>query len=89
MFEFKVRPNAFVDYLLKKTNLKNDQQLANYFDIFPAVISKIRNHRMTVSANMILLVHEKLGVPVAEIRELINESERQKNETEKWYDTKR
>ena len=77
-FERKVMPNALVDHLLQKLNIKNDQQLANYFEVFPAVISKIRNHRMEVSANMILLIHEKIGMPVAEIRELINESKRQK-----------
>jgi len=71
--ERKVMPNALVDHLLQKLNIKNYQQLANYFEVFPAVISKIRNHKMKVAASMILLIHEKIGMPVAGIREFVNE----------------
>ena len=74
MEEKKLQPNALVDYLLKKLDLKNDRQLAEYFDVLPPVISKIRNRRMSVSANMILLIHEKLDIPVAEIRRLIDQT---------------
>lgn len=74
MEEKKLQPNALVDYLLKKLSLKNDRQLAEYFDVLPPVISKIRNRRMSVSANMILLIHEKLDIPVAEIRRLIDQT---------------
>jgi transcriptional regulator with XRE-family HTH domain len=74
MEEKKLQPNALVDYLLKKLGLKNDRQLAEYFDVLPPVISKIRNRRMSVSANMILLIHEKLDIPVAEIRRLIDQT---------------
>lgn len=74
MEEKKLQPNALVDYLLEKLSLKNDRQLAEYFDVLPPVISKIRNRRMSVSANMILLIHEKLDIPVAEIRRLIDQT---------------
>lgn len=74
MEEKKLQPNALVDYLLKKLGLKNDRQLAEYFDVLPPVISKIRNRRMSVSANMILLIHEKLDIPVPEIRRLIDQT---------------
>lgn len=74
MEEKKLQPNALVDYLLKKLGLKNDRQLAEYFDVLPPVISKIRNRRMSVSANMILLIHEKLDMPVPEIRRLIDQT---------------
>lgn len=74
MEEKKLQPNALVDYLLKKLSLKNDRQLAEYFDVLPPVISKIRNRRMSVSANMILLIHEKLDMPVPEIRRLIDQT---------------
>lgn len=78
--EYKVDPHALLDHLLDKLNIKNDLQLANYFDVFPSVISKIRNHRVEVSANIILLIHEKTDMPVAKIRELIDQSKRQNNE---------
>lgn len=88
LLESRIRPHTLIDYLLKKLNIKNDQQLANYFDVAPPVISKIRNFRMEVSANIILLIHEKTDMPVAQIRDLINQSKRQKNEAEKWNDAK-
>lgn len=76
-------PNALCDHLLKKLNLRHDQDLANYFDVHPPMISKVRNLTKEVSANFILLIHEKTDMPIAEIKDLINQSKRQKYENKK------
>jgi hypothetical protein len=76
-------PNALCDHLLKKLNLRHDQELANYFDVHPPMISKVRNLTKEVSANFILLIHEKTGIPIAEIKDLINLAKRQKHENKK------
>jgi len=68
--------HALLDYLLDHLNLKNDKQLANYFKYGPPVISKIRHRKMAISSSVILLIHEKLDIPVIEIRRLINESKK-------------
>ena len=73
-------PHALLDYLMSRLNLANDKKLANYFEMPPSVISKIRNRKNGVSANFILLVHEKLDIPVEEIRKLIDQSKRYENE---------
>jgi hypothetical protein len=69
--------HALLDHLTQMLKLKNDRQLSNYFEYRPPVFSKIRNRKMAISANVILLIHEKTDMPVAEIRRLIDESERQ------------
>lgn len=69
--------HALLDQLIETLELKNDAQLSKYFKFRPPVFSKIRNRKMAISANVILLIHEKTDMPVAEIRRLINESERQ------------
>lgn len=69
--------HALLDYLVDYIGLKNDAQLADYFEYRQAVISKIRNRRMAISSNVILIIHEKLDIPVVEIRRLINESEKE------------
>lgn len=74
----ELKENALLDHLMKKLGLKTNKQLADYFDIQQPVISKIRNRRMKVSNNFILLIHEKTDMPVAEIRKLIARSENER-----------
>jgi plasmid maintenance system antidote protein VapI len=73
-------PHVLLDHLMSKLNLKTDMQLANYFEMPPSVISKVRNRKNGVSANFILLIHEKLDIPVEEIRKLIDLSKRYEDE---------
>ena len=62
--------NPLLDYLLVKYDLKNDSALCRLLKIAPPMVSKIR-HGRTVSADLILTIHERLGMPVAEIRALL------------------
>lgn len=75
-----MRKHALLDHLTQKLGVKNDAQLSDYFEYRPTVFSKIRNRKMAISSNVILLIHEKTDMPVVEIRRLINESEREANE---------
>ena len=49
----------------------NDAAVAKYFKIQAPVISKIRNGKAKVNSDFILSIHEKLGIPVKEIREML------------------
>jgi hypothetical protein len=62
--------HSLLDFLLESRKLKNDAALCRLLDIQPPVISKVR-HGRPVSPELILRIHEKLGMPVAEIRALI------------------
>lgn len=57
-----------LDTLIEKYSLKNDAEIARRLEVAPPVISRIRNGRCVVSSDIILRIHEKLGMPVADIR---------------------
>lgn len=57
--------------LRKRLGFANDRILADWLEISPATMSKIRHGARQVSAEVILRVHEQLGISVADIRGLI------------------
>jgi len=60
-----------LDTLKELYSIKNDAQLSRTLDVPPPTISKIRSGKVRVSADMILKIHETLGMPVADIRALL------------------
>lgn len=67
-------PHALLDYLRDKYKLPNDAALARELNSSAPVLSRIRNGEKNIGATLILAIHEKLGMPVAEIRKLSRES---------------
>lgn len=63
--------NPLLDMLLVRNNLRNDAALGKMLDVRAAVLSKIRHNRIPVGATLVLTIHEKTGMPVAEIRALL------------------
>ena len=59
-----------LDALIERFKLKNDAALSRASGLSPAVICKLRHGKLPLSAQSILSIHEHLGVPVKEIREL-------------------
>ena len=57
------------DTLRTRYGIKSDMALADELDIQPSQISKLRGGKR-LTAGVILAIHEYLGVPVKEIREL-------------------
>ena len=64
---------ALFDHIMEKHNLKNDARLYEFFDkkISKPDISRYRHGKKKISAGHILVIHEKLGMPVAEIRSFL------------------
>ena len=60
-----------LDTLKEKYDLKNDAEISRRLDVAPPVISKIRHGKANISAEIILRIHENLGMPVADIRALM------------------
>jgi plasmid maintenance system antidote protein VapI len=60
-----------LDEVKQRYSIKNDAQLSRTLDVPPPTISKIRSGKVSVSADMILRIHECLGMPVADIRALL------------------
>ena len=61
-----------IDHLLKAYEIKTDAALAKHLGLKPSAISKIRSGMMSLTPTFILAAHEKLGIPVAQIRKIMN-----------------
>lgn len=61
-------PNALLDYVLKKYELKNDAELSRALEVMPPVVSKIRHGRQPISANILLRIHDFTQEPMDTLR---------------------
>jgi plasmid maintenance system antidote protein VapI len=64
-------PHPLLDTVLERMNLRNDACLARALALSPPSISKVRRGRVAVSAELVLRIHEVVGLPVAELRALL------------------
>lgn len=60
-----------LDELQKRFEIPNDRQLASKLGLSTPVISRIRTGKSGVSADVIIRIHEEMGLSIAEIKELI------------------
>jgi len=60
-----------LDKIKELYSIKNDAQLSRTLDVPPPTISKIRSGKVGVSSDMILRIHETLGMTVTDIRALL------------------
>lgn len=67
--------HTMLDFVIEVHKLKNDRGLARVLEVAQPTISKIRRRHLPMSSEIILRMHERLGMPVAEIRKLIAMSE--------------
>ena len=63
-------PNAVLDAIMEKLNLKNDAALSRALEVAPPVISKIRHRTLPIGATILLRMHEKSNIPIRELKEL-------------------
>lgn len=61
---------SIIDYLRTEYSIKTDRELAKELDLSTPVISRIRNSKCGVSADVIIRIHEKFNIPIAEIKSL-------------------
>jgi len=61
--------SKLLDVLRTRFGITSDAALARELDVAPSQISKLRGGA-TLGPSVILSIHEHLGVPVKEIREL-------------------
>lgn len=59
-----------LDYLKETFNVKNDRQLAIELGLSHPTISRIRTGHKKASAEVMIAVHEKYSMPIAQIKEL-------------------
>jgi plasmid maintenance system antidote protein VapI len=57
-----------LDIIKDDFDLKNDRELAEFLEIQPSMISKIRNGKMGVTPNMLLIIHDATDWSIQKIR---------------------
>lgn len=68
------KPNKLLDTLIQRMHLKNDAELCRVLEVQPPIISKIRHRKLNVGATILLRMHEKSDIPIAELKELAQEA---------------
>ncbi len=69
-------PDHFLNRLLRKMNLKNDAALARTLEVTPAIVSRIRNKKAPISANLLLMIHDVSDIAIPELRRMMGDSRR-------------
>lgn len=73
--EKEFRPqHKLLDACMKLADVKTDKALGDKIGVASTVMSRIRHKKLPVTPTTILAIHEKLGMSVPEIRELIKEN---------------
>jgi plasmid maintenance system antidote protein VapI len=62
--------NTLLDAVIERLNLKNDAALSRAIEVAPPVISKLRHGKLTVSALLLIRLHDATGLPVNDLRAL-------------------
>jgi antitoxin component HigA of HigAB toxin-antitoxin module len=70
-YEATMTPHPLLDYLLAQRKLRSDRALAKDLGSTPSIISRVRNGKLNLGPAIILRIHEKYGIPVVKIREMI------------------
>lgn len=60
-----------IDHLLHLKRLRNDAELSRYIGVTAPTVSKIRAGKLGVSPAILLRLHQSFGIPVAELRQLL------------------
>lgn len=63
--------HTLFDYLTETFGIKNDVQLALEVGITPSALSKFRSKKRRVTPTLIIAIHKRYGVPIAEIESKI------------------
>lgn len=65
--------HKLLDFLRSEYEFRSDRQLGIALGISAPVMSKIRNRAVAVSAEVMILIHEKTGMTIADIKDFIKE----------------
>ena len=64
------QPNALIDHLITRFNIRTDAALAKMMELQPPTISKMRHGKMSLTPSFILKVHDTFDIPIKEIKQI-------------------
>ncbi len=71
---FTYRPDLLVDQLINRLGVRTCSGLARRLAVSPSMISKVRNARSPVTAELLLLMHDASGIPIRELRSMMGDT---------------
>jgi len=69
----KIAPHELFDFLIKECGLRSDASLAKALDVTPPSVSRMRNGKGKVTAEIILRIHKTTGLSVESIEAMLGE----------------
>jgi DNA-binding transcriptional regulator YdaS (Cro superfamily) len=66
--------HALLDALIEQLRLENDLALARALKVAPYIITMMREGRLTVSASMLLWIHDATGIALQRLRQLAEDA---------------
>lgn len=67
--------SALFDRVMSHMDWKNDAALSRAIGVSTPAISKVRNGRLPVGADMLIRLHEETGIPIRELKNYLSASE--------------
>lgn len=67
----KLTPHSILDLAREKLDAKSDAVLAHMLGQEPSLISRVRNRKRPMSADLILAIHETASIPVDQIKSML------------------
>lgn len=71
----KTKPHDLFDFLMRESDLESDAALARALGVPAPTVSKIRNGKRNVSAEVILKIHKLTGLSVETIDRLLQSTQ--------------
>jgi plasmid maintenance system antidote protein VapI len=72
---YKPKPHDLFDFLMRESDLESDAALARALGVPAPTVSKIRNGKGNVSAEIILKIHRLTGLSVETIDRLLESTQ--------------
>jgi plasmid maintenance system antidote protein VapI len=63
-------PARLLDAMHERLNLKNDAAVARLLELPPAVVSKLRRRQASITAALLVRMHDITGWSISDLREL-------------------
>lgn len=66
-----LNPKRLITGVMRHGAIKTDSDLARLLGVSPSLISRVRHGDYAVSAELLLRMHDKIGLSIAELRALL------------------
>lgn len=69
--QHSTKPDALLAAVMQNLEITKDAALARALEVAPSIISKIRHRRSSVTADLLLRMHEETAIPIKTLKSLL------------------